>query len=64
MRPISNTDLYMIANYLEGTDKDLFIGLSELGYNPNLYSEEEMLYWLSNELSIFIAEDGIWYRRN
>ncbi len=62
MRPISNTDLYMIANYLKDTDKDLFIAISELGFNPNWYSEDELQQWLK-EINIILI-NNIWRNIN
>lgn len=57
-RPLSNEDLRGIAEYLFGTDEELYIALSELGFDPLLY--DEMDDWLK-EIGLIRDEDtNIW----
>ncbi len=62
-RPLSNTDIITIAEYLSDTDEDLVIALSELGFDPGLYDEDEMRDWLEEEAGLVqCQESGVWYR--
>jgi hypothetical protein len=64
-RPLSRTDIRAIADYLDGTDEDLDIALSELGFDPCLYGEDEMLDWLEEEAGLVLCPDtGTWHRNS
>jgi len=61
-RPLSRLDIQAIADYLVGTSDDLDIALSELGFDPCLYSEEELTQWLRRETDL-IYRRGAWQLR-
>lgn len=62
-RPLSRTDIKTIGDYLDSTDEDLEIALSELGFDPCLYDEGEMLDWLEEEAGLIRCTDtGTWHR--
>jgi hypothetical protein len=44
-RPLSHSDIVDLAEYLFGTEESAEIGLSELGFDPDLYPEIDE--WLS-----------------
>ncbi len=52
VRPLSESDIRTIADYLAGTDEDLCIAMSELGFDPLLYDEDEMRDWLQAEANL------------
>jgi hypothetical protein len=61
-RPLSHADIKAIADYLNDTDEDLDIALSELGFDPCLYGEGEMLDWLRDEAGMVRCRDTCtWY---
>ena len=59
-RPLSHTDIRTIAEYLAATDRDLDTSLSELGFDPALYSERSLRQWLYNETDLRQDRDGFW----
>jgi hypothetical protein len=58
-RPLSHHDIKTIAQYLAGTNKDLNIAISELGFDPCLYEDGEVAYWLRREANL-IYRRGVW----
>lgn len=57
-RPITQADLRELAQTLKGTDEDLWIALSEQGFDPNAYNEDELRQWLYEETGIYQEEDS------
>jgi hypothetical protein len=65
LRPLSHADIKAITDYLDGTEEDLDIALSELGFDPCLYGEGEMLDWLRDEAGMVRCRDtGMWHRNS
>jgi hypothetical protein len=58
-RPLSKNDIQTIADYLLGSSSDLEIALSELGFDPELYSKREMRCWLYEETTLY-QHNGTW----
>jgi hypothetical protein len=64
-RPLSDTDIRAIADYLDGSDQDLRIAMSELGFAPYRYDEAEMCQWLEDEAGVVQCPDtGTWHRNS
>jgi hypothetical protein len=62
-RPLYGADIEAIAGYLDGTDEDLEIALSELGFDPCLYEETQLRRWLEEEAGLAQCErTGVWRR--
>ena len=62
-RPLSREDIRTIAQYLDGTEEDLRIAVSELGFDPCLYGEGEMRDWLEKEADLVQSpKTGVWHR--
>jgi hypothetical protein len=60
-RPLSHADITAIAAYLQGTDEELEIAMSELGFDPCLYMERDLRRWLKREASLSQCRDTrIW----
>jgi hypothetical protein len=55
MRPISDTDLRTLAAYLAGTDDDVEVALSEMGFDPWAYPE--ICEWLAG---LGLILNGTW----
>ncbi len=62
-RPLNHTDICTLADYLCGTEEELCIAMSELGFDPNLYDDEELRLWLRREAGVIQRDDGIWKRK-
>jgi hypothetical protein len=44
-------------------EEDLFIAVSELGFDPYLYGEYDLRAWLEKEAGIVQCQDtGVWHR--
>ena len=59
-RPLSTADLQTIAEYLAGTDEELWIAPSELGFDPWRYEEGEVRVWLK-QLGLRQDNTGVWH---
>jgi hypothetical protein len=51
IRPLSDVDLRTVAAYLHGTDEDVRIALSELGFDPQQYPQ--IRKWLKSISLVF-----------
>jgi hypothetical protein len=63
-RPLSRADIKAIAAYLQGTEEELEIAMSKLGFDPSLYTEAELRDWLKREAGVVQCPDtGVWRLR-
>jgi hypothetical protein len=56
-RPLSDTDLRTLAAYLQGTNANIGIALSELGFDPWEYPE--IRRWL-NDIGFILTDTWHW----
>ena len=57
-RPLTRRDILDIAAYLIGTDQQLDIAMSELGFDSRRYGKQ-LRRWLRDEANL-TRVDGIW----
>ena len=62
MRPLSEKDLYAIAQELINTDESLEVAMGVLGIDPYLFDEGEVEKWLWQEYRLYQDPDTCQWR--